>query len=564
MKQESNYITLVKKLDGFIRKYYKNQLLKGVIYALTALLGFYVSAVLIEHFGKFGTNVRTFLFYAFIITNGIIVIKFVVIPLFKLYKLGSIISHEAAAEIIGTHFKDVNDKLLNTLQLKKNLDQDEHKELRISNDLLEAGINQKVIELKPIPFLKAIDLSENKKYLKYAIPPVLLLLLIVFAAPSILRDSTKRLVEHRTYYEEPAPFEFIIENDKLEAIQQEDFALKIKLEGDEIPESVFIEIDDNKYKLQKENTVKFNYLFKNIQADTKFKLWAENIYSGEYNLKTLPNPIILNFEVMLEYPKYIRRKNESIANTGDMYIPQGTKVNWKFNTRNTEQISLSFSDTTISAKAKQKDVYSYSRRFFNDNKYSVATANKYLNSKDSIVYNVNVIEDVHPAIQVQEHYDSTSAKRLYFNGIIKDDYGFKALKFHYSFLKANDKTVIDPKQEENIFIKKNVTHNEFFHYWDLNELDIEPGDGIEYYFEVWDNDGVNGSKSSRSMTKIYKAPTLKELANEADKVNEEIRQELNESIQEAKSLGQDVEELKRQMLEKKQLTWEDKKKMQDK
>ena len=35
-------------------------------------------------------------------------------------------------------------------------------------------------------------------------------------------------------------------------------------------------------------------------------------------------------------------------------------------------------------------------------------------------------------------------------------------------------------------------------FWDLAELGLEPGDAVEYYFEVWDNDGVNGSKSTKS------------------------------------------------------------------
>ena len=66
------------------------------------------------------------------------------------------------------------------------------------------GINQKINELKPIPFVSAIDLSENKKYLRYAIIPLFAFIIILFTAPSLIKDSTKRLIEHGTYFEKPA------------------------------------------------------------------------------------------------------------------------------------------------------------------------------------------------------------------------------------------------------------------------------------------------------------------------------------------------------------------------
>ena len=64
---------------------------------------------------------------------------------------------------------------------------------------------------------------------------------------------------------------------------------------------------------------------------------------------------------------------------------------------------------------------------------------------------------------------------------------------------------------EDVFISKNKQSDEFYYAWDLAPLNVQPGDNIEYYFEVWDNDGVNGSKATRSEKKLYKAPTLKYL-----------------------------------------------------
>src|SRR3954462_14503797 len=161
---QDNYSILISRLDAFIRKFYKNQLVKGAIYAFTLSLAFYLTVTTLEYFGHFNTAVRTVFFYSFIAGFLFIIGKFVVIPLMHLYRFGKIISHEQAAKIIGVHFATVEDKLLNVLQLKK-----QSEDLKQNNNtLLFAGINQKIEELKPVPFVSAINLSENKRYLRFA------------------------------------------------------------------------------------------------------------------------------------------------------------------------------------------------------------------------------------------------------------------------------------------------------------------------------------------------------------------------------------------------------------
>ena len=49
-KMESNYTLLIRKIDEFIRKYYKNQLIRGLLYSLAALGTYFVLIVLLEYF----------------------------------------------------------------------------------------------------------------------------------------------------------------------------------------------------------------------------------------------------------------------------------------------------------------------------------------------------------------------------------------------------------------------------------------------------------------------------------------------------------------------------------
>ena len=110
-------------------------------------------------------------------------------------KLGSAISHEEAAKIIGDHFPEVNDKLLNTLQL--------HNSGNNSNmELLLASIEQKSTELKTVPFRSAVKYKKNLRYLKYIIPPIIVLLLILFISPGAIFDPADRIINHTTLFQQ--------------------------------------------------------------------------------------------------------------------------------------------------------------------------------------------------------------------------------------------------------------------------------------------------------------------------------------------------------------------------
>ncbi|MFT3884440.1 MAG: hypothetical protein QM724_03125 [Flavobacteriales bacterium] len=87
----SDHDLLIAKLDAFIRKYYKDRLIRGVLYSAGLLVLFFLCASLTEYFGRFGTTVRTVLFWAFIIAALAVVVRFIVLPLMKLLRLGPVI-----------------------------------------------------------------------------------------------------------------------------------------------------------------------------------------------------------------------------------------------------------------------------------------------------------------------------------------------------------------------------------------------------------------------------------------------------------------------------------------
>ncbi|MCA0430274.1 MAG: hypothetical protein LCH32_07200 [Bacteroidetes bacterium] len=555
----SNHKELINKLDEFIRKYYKNQLIKGVLYSSAVLLAAFLTVTLIEYFGEFNSYVRSALFFGYLTLLLFLLGKFIAIPILKLNKIGDVLSYEQAASIIGTHFSKVQDKLLNVLQLHNN------QIIGGSNDLLFASINQKINDLKAVPFSAAIDFKENKKYLKYTLPFLFLTVAVIIIWPQIITNSTKRIINYSEHFEKEMPFKLELLNKELVVGQTQDFLLKVNATGNELPNEVFIKIDNTEFKLDKENKIKFSYLFKNIQQNIQFQLSAAGFTTKTYELKVLPKPTLKQFNLQLIYPAYIKKVNESIENTGDIQIPQGTKVIWTFNTLNTSLLQLKFSDTLITPEQKSENQFAFSRKFLSNNQYTIKALNNLTNVlSDSVSYGISVIADQYPVIEVNEKVDSLDLRNVYFSGQVKDDYGFNKLNFNYTIY-SSDSTgkTTENKGNQPIEIKKENITQPFFFYLNGKNYNLKLGDRIEYYFEIFDNDGVNGSKSSKTQTMQLKAPTKDELAEKTQKNNTEIKKDIEESITKTKQLQKDLNELSKKINDKKQLGYEEKKKIED-
>ncbi|MCF8256445.1 MAG: hypothetical protein K9J06_02770 [Flavobacteriales bacterium] len=547
---------LIEKLDAFTRKYYLNQVIRGALLSTGLIVGLFVGLAVMEHFGHFGTGTRTVLFYAFVSVSLAALGLWVGLPAVRLRRIGPVISHDEAATIIGKHFPTIEDKLLNTLQLQR-----QAQTAGAGSELLLASIDQRTAELRPMPFVAAIDLRENRRFLRFALPPALVLLTLLIVAPSMVRDSTTRIVRHGTAFEDMAPFRFVVMNDGLETVALQDFPLSIRLEGDEVPSDLYIEVDGTRQMMVRENAALFTYVFRQPRESQTFQLYGGGFRSQGYELKVYPKPSVLAFEVELDYPTYTGSKMETRQNNGDLLIPTGTKVTWRFRTSETEQLHLLMDDSLHLPERTGKDGFSLSQRFRQSTAYTVLTSNNYLKHADSLRYTIGIIPDLYPSIAAEETPDSLNPKRLYFSGQIKDDYGFSALRFRYSVIRSGKGE--EAVQEQELAVPKGRTSEDFYHFWDLGRMELAPGDVLEYWFEVWDNDGVNGSKSARTDKRTYRLPTLNELAEENDAKGEKMKDELSEAVKQAQKMQKELGKMQKDMLDKQQLTWEDKAKMQE-
>lgn len=546
---------ILQKLDAFTRKYYKNKLLRGLIWFITGAVSMFFITSFLEYIGRFNTTVRTVLFFTFILFSLGILYRFVITPVLQLYRLGKRIDHKQAAIIIGKHFPEIRDKLLNTLQL-------EESDQAGSSDLLRAAIRQKTDQLRPIPFQQAVDLRSNVKYIKYALIPLGVLFLVILVAPGF-SDSTRRIVQYNEDFVPQAPFSFVLDESALRAVQNEDYTLSLRTEGEVVPSEVYIEIEGYPFKMKSNGPGKFEHTIKRLSDDVNLRFEAEGFQSKWYTLDVMARPALLDFDAYLDYPDYTSLNHEKLENAVDLQVPAGTKIRWEFNARNAQFMDV-ISGTDVKKVPRKKDKYALNMQFLDNRRVRVRTGNDNIPKGDSLEFNVQVIPDNFPQITMEERADSGRTKIKYLLGEIRDDYGFSRLLFKYRFLKSdNEEKVRAGQKSEVIHIGAGSTVQSYYHYWELDALNIQASDKVEYYFEVWDNDRVNGAKSARSKSQVFEAPSLEDLNALTEKTNEEIKSDINKSKKSIDAMNRELEDLERKMTEKKQLTWEEKKKVKE-
>jgi hypothetical protein len=537
---------LVQKLDAFIRKYYKNRMLKGALYAVGLIISLYLLIVFFEYMGRFGSGVRAVLFFSSAAAILAIVGYYIVVPFLQIFKLGKVLSNEEAAKIIGQHFPNIQDKLLNTLQLQ----QASRKE---NTSLLLAAIEQKQSELQPIPFQNAINFKENTRYLKYALPPLVLLSVLLWATPSTITRPTKRIVQFNKA-EEDAPFQFVVTS-PLTVTENHEAVIDLELKGNEIPDRVYLIKDGQKLLLEKKDLFHHQIKFAHVDQSFNFYFTAADYNSQAFELQVLAEPKMLALQAVIHFPSYLKKPDQALPQAGDLSVPEGSTIHWTFNSVNADRILMMINQSAQNLPIDDNRA-EWETQAMTSFTYQVIPQSQSAPSPDSLKFWVNVVPDQYPTISLIDKMDSSSTQLHTLTGEIQDDYGLSALYFCTKL--PGQKWI-----KKNININTQNTSDIYYMTMDINSYGLLPGDTLAYYFEVWDNDGIHGAKSSKTMVQRYIVPSDEQMEEKSDEQREEIIDELTKAQRESEKIQQALKDLQKKLLEKKEADWQDKKKLDD-
>jgi len=535
------------KLEAFIKKFYTNELIRGIIFFVGLGLLYFLFTLFIEYFLWLKPIGRAFLFWIFIAVEVFLLFRFILFPIFKLVKLQKGIDYSQASKIIGNHFTEVGDKLTNFLQLSSDANQSE---------LLMASIEQKANALQPVPFGNAINFKGNKKYLPLAILPLLLFALFYLSGNStVISQSLNRVVHFKSTFLRPAPFQFVVLNTNLQTEQNKDFILRIKTEGKIIPENAMIFIGDESYFLETINPGEFQFKIAKPAEDVSFHLQANDVSSMDYKLKVVKVPSISNFEMHLNFPQYLNKKPQTIIGNGNAVIPEGTKILWKIATQSTQNVDWVNENFTFPF-VKSENAFVLSKSIIQNTEYQIITSNQRVKNHERLSYQLSVIKDQYPTINVTSIPDSLKAERPYVLGQISDDYGLSKLQVTY-YKKGN------PQNSTRGIIAIKSPINDQFIFSFPGSLPVEDGVSYEYYFEVFDNDAPHHFKSTKSSVYFSRIATEEEVENQVLQQQNDNLNSLEKSLQKQDKQFSEMDKLQKAGKQKNTLEFNDQQKVNE-
>ena len=547
--------TLISKIERFIKKFYLNRLIQGVLIGAILIIALFLIINGIEYFSWLPQKGRLVLLLLFVFGSAFVTVFYFAIPIINLIRFRKKMSDRQAAMIIGRFFPEISDKLLNTIQLSDDFSKDSE------NELLAATIEQRTENLRPVNFSDAVNLKDNYKYLKiFGLAFVILALLVIFL-PDFTKKPAQRIINYSQDFEKPLPFQVEISNKNLEVSQGDDAEFRIHVTGERIPDAFYIKGNTGIRMMKCLNTNDFRFIFKNVNQNEEFFVEGGDYRSQLINLTVRPNPTMLYYETKLTFPRYINRKDETLSGKTRIMVPQGTIVEFTYHTRDVDSISvMNNSDNEemlyITSSQESPNDFVYNIKALLSTKYDVRLYNNW-NISTPIPFTIDVVPDAYPDIQVQNFHEDFS-KQTYYSGLIADDYGFTKLLYHFEVDGKPNQSFV-----KNIPIDKRNTRNSFYYSIDIDTITLYRGDEVKTYLEIFDNDGINGPKSRRSELFYLSLPTTEQLDSIAESSENEILEKLTNRSNELEDLRKDIEDMLRDLMSKKELDWSDKEKVKE-
>jgi hypothetical protein len=536
------------KLKAFKKRYYLRQLLVGCLIFLIAGLGIFLIINGLEYRLWMGSTARSIIFFSTILILLAIFVWLIITPLASLMKLRKGISDDDAAIEISKSFPDIQDKLINTLQLNRLSASD--------NDLLSAAIDEKAANFENISFIKAVDFTLGKRYGVILGIIVGCLTLVSFINPSFLKESTNRIINYDKEYIPNSPFSFIITN-ALQAFRGEDFVLNVEIEGTSVPEDISsITSEGAKYRLKKIGPSTFQHVFPKIQKSITFQLEGEGFYSKTYQIKINNRPDLIAMNIVIQSPGYTGGKKKIITNSGDITTLEGSSVYWEISTLSVDSIQFSINDKKVTNKRLSENVFGVDQRVFESSQYNIQLYNPYGKNSSELTYGISIIKDEKPEISVEYFPDSSFYQFITVAGNIIDDHGFTSLKLNYKKEGGEVKAI-------PIELSSSLKKQSFYANWNIDSLQLRPGERLEFFVSVSDNDQVNGAKTTRSQTFIMQIPGEDEIIEIIDKKSDVVENQIDKSKKEVESINERLKDIEEKLKTKQNFDWQEKKQLKD-
>ncbi|MCL5030362.1 MAG: hypothetical protein M1480_15230 [Bacteroidetes bacterium] len=562
------YKEIIDKLERLVKKEYALIASLGIQRSLLMGVLVFTFLTLLEMFAHFSSGIRTAIFFSFIILFAGFIFNFFIIPALKYFKIFRRTDYYKTASKVGNHFPDLKDDLLNSMQLVSQ----EKNEAKYSKSLVDAAFYNVYAKVKSIDFSHVVSFKKAKALLLYSVGTILSCIILLAFVPG-LKAATFRLVNYNHEFIPPPKFVFEVEPGNSKVTKGDNLNITVKVHG-KISNEVFLAVKNNdetsftRQQLAADSLGDYHFLMPAVRTSFKYFAASENIKSDVYEIEVIDRPIIKTMDLTVTSPAYSKIPQVQQKDNGNVTALLGSVVELKISsTKNLKKAKIEFSDTTkkeLEVAGTQAHGNFIIRK---DNDYKIILTDENNNQNLSpINYSIKALYDAYPTIDIIAPNQNTSLandNRLPLVSKISDDYGFTKLLLHYRLSSSKYEKTQDDFKSIEISINKNVTDEEVSYIWNLSDMNLAAEDVVTYYLEVFDNDYVGGPKSTKSSTFTIRVPSLDEILNKSDNVQNQSEKDLQDTFKEAQELKQKINDISQELKQdKKDISWQEKQKIE--
>jgi len=498
----------------------------------------------------------------------LLVAWFMVRPLLLGWGLLPGLSDLDVARYVGRSNHNVADRLINLLQLAAG------NHSNAPDAIVDQAVRRLAEPMAAVPFERVASYRSVVPVARLAAIPVLGLLVLLLAAPSPMFSAANRLLHPSASFDRPAPFSFMVDPGDVERITGGSLTLSIRIQGRSdgvrpvVETNVIGEVRSQTRDLEEGSDAAWSATFDDIRQAFRYRVSASGVASPWYMVRLVDRPLVQQVQVSLSYPAYTRIPPRQLdPNVGDMTAVPGTRATVRtrlagavvasadmvFGSGDSLSMDLSSMSADATFTIRRPDTWSVS-----------LVSTEGTPNASPISYRISVTQDAAPTISIlspEPLADLDDDRRAFLLLHLTDDFGFSDATLHYRLAESRFGAVSDSFSVLDLpLAEPYLLDQEMPVDWDIAsmpELDPVPGDVIEYFVEVRDNDVISGRKSAQSRVQRVRMPSLAEQYQSIDAVEDDAEDSIEDLMEQAEKAREEFDELRKQLLQNPDPDFED-------
>ena len=279
----------------------------GVLILTTIL----VLAETLFDFSKMERTIIVFLFTLSLVCAGSWMI---VRPFLRLVGVLSSIVEDEIARDVGAFFSSIKDRLLNALQLAKEIDSASK---FYSTELMDETFKDFAKEIQPLDFTQSVNTTHLPKHRRWLMMSLGSTILIFLLFPASISGAAYRLIHFSQEFTPPPKYQIELSPGNKEIVKGENVDVRVKVTS-LLPEftlhtkelMIFRQQEGqenfDELKVKPDSIGVFTTTFQAVRATTKYFAHYADAESERYILTVLDRPLIRSFHIQLNYPAYTK------------------------------------------------------------------------------------------------------------------------------------------------------------------------------------------------------------------------------------------------------------------